>query len=104
MIEVRARKREKGWKVTMQGHAGMSKEGMDIVCAAASMLLTGCVYGLKKAGVQGLHFRLDAGDAEISVPKGVENDVRIEAMLDGLEMLAATYPQAVKMVKDEGVR
>lgn len=104
MIEVRARKREKGWKVTMQGHAGMGEGGNDIVCAAASMLLTGCVYGLKKAEVQGLHFRLDAGDAEISVPKGLENDVRIEAMLDGLEMLAATYPQAVKMVKDEGVR
>lgn len=99
MIRVMARKRRKGWKVQMEGHAGSGETGHDLVCAAASMLLQGCVYGLKKHGT-GIREQMAKGKATIYTTRGVEADARVEAMLDGLELLAVSYPDNVAMMWD----
>ena len=99
MIKVTARKRKKGWKVQMEGHAGSGEAGHDLVCAAASMLLQGCVYGLKKHGA-GIREQMTKGKATIYTTRGVEADARVETMLDGLELLAVSYPDNVTMTWD----
>ena len=100
MIEVKARRDGAGWRVTMQGHAMMGTAGCDIVCAAASMLLQACVYGLQKLNVEGLCWRMEKGEADLRLPGGDRQDGRVEAMLDGLELLSTAYPQAVRITRE----
>ena len=38
MIQITVRRKERGWELSMEGHADYCG-GQDIVCAAASMLL-----------------------------------------------------------------
>lgn len=101
MIEVNARRGEAGWRVTMQGHAMMGAAGCDVVCAAASMLLQACIYGLQKLNVEGLCWRMEKGGADLRLPVGDRQDGRVEAMLDGLELLSAAYPRAVRIARED---
>lgn len=98
------------FKVTVTGHA-QPEEGENYreTCAAASMLIQGLAHSITKFqaaqnGIQEIDYRGEPGDmllrikpepwAEATVRK------RMRAYGDGLELLAMSEPQSVRMTWD----
>ncbi len=102
MIEVKARRRHCGWKLVVEGHAGTAEKGRDLVCAAASMLVQGLCYHLRKKKDTGLYTKMQDGRAEVYC--STEADAAVAEMLDAFELLEKSNPQNVRVkvtIRDE---
>lgn len=92
-------------RVECQGHTGYAPSGEDIVCAAVSSILQAAVLGVMQVAKAKVHYRTDPrkGWLEISIQDGqdasVLHDVHVilETALVGLQDLAASYSQFVKV-------
>ena len=102
MTTVRVRRDEKGvCGLRVYGHAGYAESGSDIVCAAASVLITTCANALETvAGVTPLSKVSERRAAiEVLLPENLsdnqDHDARIilRTTLQGFEDIAAEYPQ-----------
>ncbi len=102
MTTVRVKRDENGvCGLRVHGHAGYAECGEDIVCAAASILITTCANALESvAGVRPLQRVSEKRAAiELVLPGGLseqkDHDARIifRTTLQGFEDLAAEYPQ-----------
>ena len=52
--------------LTVDGHAGYAKTGIDIVCAAVSSLTLGLIHSLKALTDDEISYRVASGHAEIT--------------------------------------
>ncbi len=90
----------------LKGHAGMAKDGEDIICASASILAYTVAQSLQYLYEEGgleekPLLRLDKGDAEITaIPKrGSYNEALHTFFVAqvGYHLLAHNYPQYVEL-------
>ena len=93
--------------ITMEGHAdAMQENGVDAVCAAASMILQTLVYSISQDVrlqlVNSIEKRLEPGDAMVRIvphPLYVARAMhKYQMACDGLEMLAQNYPQSIRIM------
>ena len=91
--------------IRVSGHAGYAPAGEDIVCAAASVLITTCANAMESvAGLEPLVSQ-DEAAAEISValPPALspeqEHDAQVvfRTVLQGLRDVAQEYPKHLKI-------
>ena len=89
--------------IRMEGHAEYDKTGRDIVCAACSVLIQSLINTLQLLGTPN-SWKQDDGKVGLSFSK--EKEENREKALGafnmckvGLEMLAASYPQNVTIMK-----
>ena len=107
MTTVQVRRDEKGvCGLRVKGHADYAEAGSDIVCAAASILITTCVNALETvAGILPL-VQQDEESAMImvSLPGGLspseEHDARVilKTTLQGFRDIAAEYSRNLKVI------
>ncbi len=90
----------------VSGHADYAPEGEDIVCAAASVLITTCANAMESvAGIRPL-VRQSRQPAELSValpsgfPREREHDARVilQTALRGFQDIAERYPQYLQII------
>ncbi len=87
--------------LSVSGHAGFADHGQDIVCAAASVLVTTCVNALERVAGVTPALEQDEASATIAlhVPVGLSPQVTHDAQiilrtaLQGFEDLCAEYPK-----------
>ena len=107
MTTVQVRRDENGvCGLKVKGHAGYAEEGSDIVCAAASILITTCVNALETVAGIIPEVQENERTALISVllPKGLtpeqDHDSRIvlKTTLQGFTDIAAEYPRYLQII------
>lgn len=99
MIEIKRLHRPCGLEMT--GHAGAARneQGHDLVCCAASALIQTLLYSLSRQEFRVDH---DAEEGYMRVCMHDDRDFNREAaqtflvVEDGLEMLAAAYPEHIR--------
>ena len=92
--------------LTVKGHAGYAEEGSDIVCAAASILITTCANALETVAGIIPQVKENERTAVITVdlPKGLspekDHDARIvlKTTLQGFTDIAAEYPRYLQII------
>ena len=90
----------------VQDHAGFAKYGKDIVCAAASILITTCANALESvAGITPVvNVQEKQAVIEVKLPDGLspaqDHDCRIilHTALQGFEDIAAQYPRYLQII------
>ena len=107
MTTVEVRRDEQGVRgLRVSGHAGYASSGSDIVCAAASVLITTCVNALESvAGITPV-VRQSQKPAVISVELPEElspaqsHDARVilRTALTGFQDVAAQYPRYLQII------
>lgn len=107
MTTVQVRRDENGLTgLTVKGHSGYAEAGSDIVCAAASILITTCVNALETvAGITPLAEQNErTAVISVSLPKGLtprqDHDARIilATALQGYTDIAAEYPRYLQII------
>lgn len=84
--------------ITMSGHAGSAPAGEDLICAAASTLITALAETMAKHKdkLSGYSVKLESGDAYVKVTPTEEFketcDGAFEMALSGFELLSSLYP------------
>ncbi len=106
MIAASFCRNDNGITLRLTGHAGMAKEGEDIVCASASILAYTVAQSLlflyEEGGLEeNPLIRLDSGDAEITaIPKDTSYKEALHIFFVaqvGYSLLAHNYPQYVEL-------
>lgn len=90
--------------IRVSGHAGYAPAGEDIVCAAASVLITTCANALES--VAGIRPEVSQKPAmiQVSLPGGVspasEHDARVilRTAEQGFRDIAAQYPSYLQII------
>ncbi len=107
MTTVKVRRDEIGvCGLCVSGHAGYAKKGSDIVCAAASVLISTCANAMES--VAKLKPVLEVSEEPVriavSLPKTFspekEHDARVilQTCLTGFEDIAAQYPKYIQII------
>ena len=95
-----------GTALTVRGHAGFSRYGSDIVCAAASMLAFTLAAAMEEAGLQRTpEIESACGSFRIAVRPREGERARVEAVFAaigaGYRLLAARYPEYVRVMDED---
>ena len=107
MTTVQVRRDDKGvCGLRVSGHAGYAASGSDIVCAAASVLITTCANALQSVANITPDLEVTEKPALIAVdlPKGLsptqDHDARIilNTILQGFSDVAAQYPRYLQII------
>ena len=107
MTTVQVRRDEQGvYGLTVKGHAGYARSGKDIVCAAASILITTCANALESVAHITPELMVQEEPALIAVdlPHGLSaeenHDARIilNTCLQGFTDIAAQYPRYLQII------
>jgi uncharacterized protein YsxB (DUF464 family) len=92
MVKVRVELKSDVIKITLEGHAGYSKKGEDVVCAGISGVIQFLgIYFFNIANV-GNDFVFKNGYGYIEVPYSEENKKLIEAFVEYVNMVGKSYP------------
>jgi len=105
MIEIKIERdaRQSISAFAVAGHAGFAPYGSDIVCAAVSVLTQTAVIALARITGVEPEVQVEAGFISCRLPAGMAGtarekaDVILAAMLIGLQEIAATYPERVRV-------
>jgi uncharacterized protein YsxB (DUF464 family) len=108
VTDVRIDHGERSVSIVARGHAGYDAIGRDIVCAAISVLITAAAATCDPYVDTGARMtvRLDPADAEVTVvcedPDVLERvRVHLRTVEVGLALLAAEYPQYIKLTSED---
>lgn len=88
--------------ISMVGHSGYGNGGGDIVCAACSVLIQSMVNAMCSLDVS-VEWRQSPGEIHVEFENGSRRHKHVKAhgaylmCKTGLEMLAGSYPDNVKM-------
>ena len=92
MIEVRV----EPTRFEVNGHAGFSARGTDIVCAAVSGIVEHTIRNLSR--IKALEIQIDVGNGvRIGWRPTVGAVVLVESMIVSLESLSAQYPENIRV-------
>ena len=108
MIEIKVNTKRN--KIEIRGHA-MPEESTEygLICSAVSAVAQSCAYALSKRTGQGeikaVDYKDRPGDYRLKVfPEGEIGTAVVQTIIsvysDGLELLAASHPEAVTMIRD----
>lgn len=92
--------------LSMKGHAGFAEEGHDIVCAAASVLMTTCINALKTVAGTQPQVMVDEKVPRIafSLPQNLDGQAAHDAQiilrtaLQGIKDISEEYPKHLKLI------
>ena len=88
--------------ITINGHAMYDDFGKDIVCSAASSIVTTSINSIIALDKDGLKYEVASGDVSIT---NIKNDTTITKLLNVLENmleeLAKDYPENIKISKED---
>ena len=107
MTTVQVRRDESGvCGLRVSGHAGYARSGRDIVCAAASVLITTCANSLESVAnvTPVLDMQEEPAVIDVSLPRGLsaqrDHDARIvlQTTLQGFTDIAAQYPRYLQII------
>ncbi len=107
MTTVTVRRDERGVRgLCVSGHAGYAQSGSDIVCAAASVLITTCANAMESVAkvTPVLEVSQEPARIVVSLPKALspecEHDARLvlQTCLTGFEDIAAQYPKYLQII------
>lgn len=89
-------------KLLLEGHAGYSEEGKDIVCAAVSILFYTLAHDLEEIigcleGPAAKEIGKDGSSIACTPKKGYEGNVELIywSIINGLQLLAVDYPDNI---------
>lgn len=89
-------------KITIEGHAGFAPHGHDIVCAAVSALAQTFVASVEEMTADNIKSDMTAGRAVIEYESlSEESKLLMDSFLLGIRMIAAEYPDNVKLTCSE---
>jgi len=107
MTTVQVRRDETGvCGLTVKGHAGYARSGSDIVCAAASVLITTCANALQsvaditpllKATEKPALIAVDLPE-DLSPEQNHDARIILETILQGFTDIAAQYPRYLQII------
>ena len=98
MIRVNIKKKS----IVMTGHADYADYGKDIVCAAASSIVTTSVNAALRFDEKSLCYREEKDKFTIEILNDNSNvQVIIDNMVSLLEELAKTHKDNIKIIKEE---
>ena len=107
MTTVQVRRDENGiHAIRVSGHAGFDQSGYDIVCSAASVLITTCANSLESVAnvTPVLDMQEEPAVIDVSLPCGLsaqrDHDARIvlQTTLQGFTDIAAQYPRSLQII------
>ena len=92
--------------ISVKDHAGYAEYGHDIVCAAASVLITTCANALETvAGVTPItHADERTAEISVSLPKGLAKEqahdaqIILRTTLQGFRDIAQQYPKNLQII------
>ena len=89
--------------LTVRGHAGFSRYGSDIVCAAASMLAFALAEAVQEAGMKTPPvIESGCGGFRLEVSADKREQARLDGMFEtvraGYRLLSARYPDYVRVL------
>lgn len=86
--------------ITIKGHAGYAPLGQDIVCAGVSTLAQTLIASIEALTEDAIQYDIQSGWVEIKFGKLSANaKLLIASFFVGVEMIADTYPDNVKLTK-----
>ena len=84
--------------ITIEGHANYAEHGKDIVCAAVSILAQTLIQTIVKKTDEKIKYVIQSGYIEIECERKLkETYLLFDAFFIGCQMLAANYPNNVKI-------
>ena len=91
--------------IRVSGHAGYAESGRDVVCAAASVLITTCANALESvAGVKPNLFQSEQGatitvalPGNMSAQKQHDAEIVMNTVLQGFSDIASEYPDYLQI-------
>lgn len=100
MITARFKKREKQIKsYSIEGHAGFSNLGTDIVCAAVSALSTALTNALLDHSIE-LEYTQDNGLLRVWLKSPNEvSQILCDTLEQGLKSIEMNYPDSIQVVE-----
>ncbi len=92
--------------LSVKGHAGYAQHGEDIVCAAASVLITTCANALESvAGVSPItHVDERTAEIRVTLPNELSNEqlhdaqIILRTTLQGFQDIAQQYPRNLQII------
>lgn len=86
--------------ITVQGHAGYDVIGKDIVCAGVSTLIQTLIQSIQELTADKIEYEMKAGNVSIKFwCLSGEARTLINAFFIGVEMIAESYPDNVRVEK-----
>ena len=107
MTTVQIRRNENGISgIRVSGHSGYASSGSDIVCAAASVLITTCANALETAAGLTPVLKVEKRTAviDVSLPENLspaqmhDGQIVFQTILQGFSDIAAEYPRYLQIV------
>jgi uncharacterized protein YsxB (DUF464 family) len=89
--------------ITIKGHAGYAPIGQDIVCAAVSTLAQTLIQSIEDLCTDKIKYVVSPGTVDIKhgdLSRGAQ--LLIDSFFVGVQMVADSYPDNVKVVKNTG--
>jgi uncharacterized protein YsxB (DUF464 family) len=89
-------------KFKVNGHAGKSDKGQDIVCAAVSTLTQTLAGGIQSGLGASVCGRLESGDTDLMIQVAPEKGEDLKLICNvfrfGFQKICESYPEHVKMI------
>ena len=107
MTTVQLRRNENGINgICVSGHSGYARSGSDIVCAAASILITTCANALESVAHVRPVLKVEERSAiiNVSLPESLspaqmhDAQIIINTILRGFQDIAAQYPRYLQII------
>ena len=93
------------WCITLQGHAGApaNRQGHDLVCCAASVLIQALIYSTSRRGYSMEHEAYD-GYEHVGIVRGEQQmDAELLSAFTtiehGMDMLEEAYPEHIRVIR-----
>lgn len=88
-------------KIVATGHAGYDVEGRDIVCAGFSALVYTLIESIQRLTNTKIDATVKSGYTKIELPNNISKECKliVESFLLGVEMMAESYPQYIKLTE-----
>ncbi len=98
MIRVEYECEKRTHKLKVEGHAGYSECGNDIVCSAMSAISYALVGFLENTDTRYICEDMECGYLELSCPKGKDADAAFKMALIGYMQVEKQYPRNVEVI------
>lgn len=85
--------------ITILGHAEFAELGKDIVCAGISALVQTLIQSIEELTADAIQYDMQPGTVDIKFGDlSEEAQLLVNSFFIGVQMIANTYPQNVKIV------
>lgn len=97
MIQIQIKAGHRHIAIDVSGHANAAPKGEDVICAGVSALVLTLAEALPRAGAPDYTCSLADGKACIECRRTDATEPVFNTVVCGLDLLAKTYPQYIKV-------